>query len=215
MKKSLLTLGACLAVAAGASAQGSLNINTPSSGAGFNTISSSASAGSGWYSGNLTITLWTIAASGNSTVVSTINSDAASAATEQAAISLITGSFTQQAFGTSTEALSQSLLVTGGNWGAGAPGVYSVGTAGTLSGSTDIYYALIAENSAGTLEGGLVLNGEAGYLPGAPSPGQPTQMSSIWPSTQNVLLAPVPEPTTLALAGLGGLSMLFLRRRKA
>lgn len=26
---------------------------------------------------------------------------------------------------------------------------------------------------------------------------------------------PVPEPTTLALAGLGGLSMLFLRRRKA
>jgi len=28
-------------------------------------------------------------------------------------------------------------------------------------------------------------------------------------------IAPVPEPTTLALAGLGGLSMLFLRRRKA
>jgi len=28
-------------------------------------------------------------------------------------------------------------------------------------------------------------------------------------------VAPVPEPTTLALAGLGGLSMLFLRRRKA
>lgn len=29
------------------------------------------------------------------------------------------------------------------------------------------------------------------------------------------VVAPVPEPTTLALAGLGGLSMLFLRRRKA
>lgn len=28
-------------------------------------------------------------------------------------------------------------------------------------------------------------------------------------------VAPVPEPATLALAGLGGLSMLFLRRRKA
>jgi hypothetical protein len=28
-------------------------------------------------------------------------------------------------------------------------------------------------------------------------------------------VGPVPEPTTLALAGLGGLSMLFLRRRKA
>jgi len=30
-----------------------------------------------------------------------------------------------------------------------------------------------------------------------------------------LVLNPVPEPTTLALAGLGGLSMLFLRRRKA
>jgi len=30
-----------------------------------------------------------------------------------------------------------------------------------------------------------------------------------------LLLDPVPEPTTLALAGLGGISMLFLRRRKA
>jgi hypothetical protein len=28
-------------------------------------------------------------------------------------------------------------------------------------------------------------------------------------------IGPVPEPTTLALAGLGGLSMLFLRRKKA
>lgn len=30
-----------------------------------------------------------------------------------------------------------------------------------------------------------------------------------------LVLLPVPEPTTLALAGLGGLSMLFLRRRKS
>lgn len=31
----------------------------------------------------------------------------------------------------------------------------------------------------------------------------------------NISISPVPEPTTLALAGLGGISMLFLRRRKA
>jgi len=30
-----------------------------------------------------------------------------------------------------------------------------------------------------------------------------------------ITLLPVPEPTTLALAGLGGISMLFLRRRKS
>ena len=29
-----------------------------------------------------------------------------------------------------------------------------------------------------------------------------------------MLLSPVPEPTTLALAGLGGLSLMLIRRRK-
>src|SRR5262249_40819493 len=31
----------------------------------------------------------------------------------------------------------------------------------------------------------------------------------------SISISPVPEPATLALAGLGGVSMLFLRRRKA
>jgi hypothetical protein len=35
------------------------------------------------------------------------------------------------------------------------------------------------------------------------------------PTNPELVLLPVPEPATLALAGLGGLSMLFLRRRKS
>jgi hypothetical protein len=35
------------------------------------------------------------------------------------------------------------------------------------------------------------------------------------PTVDAITLNPIPEPTTLALAGLGGISMLFLRRRKA
>ena len=31
---------------------------------------------------------------------------------------------------------------------------------------------------------------------------------------ENLVLSPVPEPATLAVAGLGGLSMLLIRRRK-
>jgi hypothetical protein len=32
--------------------------------------------------------------------------------------------------------------------------------------------------------------------------------------TETLIINPVPEPTTLALAGLGGLSLLLFRRRK-
>jgi hypothetical protein len=49
-----------------------------------------------------------------------------------------------------------------------------------------------------------------------PTTGAPGSLpSGIWGNSTLVLYTvPVPEPTTLALAGLGGLSMLFLRRRK-
>lgn len=39
--------------------------------------------------------------------------------------------------------------------------------------------------------------------------------SGLGGTNPELVLTPVPEPTTLALAGLGGISMLFLRRRKA
>jgi hypothetical protein len=46
--------------------------------------------------------------------------------------------------------------------------------------------------------------------------GDPVLFTSVFPAGSLVLDAvPVPEPATLALAGLGGLSMLFLRRRKS
>ncbi|HEX3626374.1 MAG TPA: PEP-CTERM sorting domain-containing protein [Verrucomicrobiae bacterium] len=51
------------------------------------------------------------------------------------------------------------------------------------------------------------------YASGASSSSPVSALSSSGLSKFGV--APVPEPTTLALAGLGGLSMLFLRRRKA
>lgn len=50
-----------------------------------------------------------------------------------------------------------------------------------------------------------------------PSSGVPGNLpGNIWGNGSLVLYSvPVPEPTTLALAGLGGISMLFLRRRKS
>jgi hypothetical protein len=51
--------------------------------------------------------------------------------------------------------------------------------------------------------------------PASSTPG--TALGTLGFANNSLVLyaVPVPEPTTLALAGLGGISMLFLRRRKA
>jgi hypothetical protein len=49
---------------------------------------------------------------------------------------------------------------------------------------------------------------------GAPNGTPPTTASQLAGWTSPVLVAPVPEPSTLALAGLGAAAMLVLRRRK-
>jgi hypothetical protein len=213
MKKSLLTLGAVVAVAAGASAQGVLGISNPSS-AGFNTTTSNPLASGGWYSGNLTLAIYTLA---SSAPVAQINADETSAATVGAGIGLITADGTLQditASGGSVEAASQPVTVNGGLLASTSEGTYGIGTSGTLSPTADIYYALVFTGGTGGVEGAVVLTGTGAYTPGTAQTSD--QASGLWPANQqNVFLTPVPEPATLALAGLGGLSMLFLRRRKA
>jgi len=222
MKKTLLTLGAILGISAGAFAQGTLLVENSQQpqGAGFNSVSSSpADTGAGgtfsdFPTGTITLEIFSIAASGNASLASQINADAASAATEQTALGLITSDFTQQAYGSSvsSESLSSTWNITGGDFsGSQAGSTITIGTAGTLTSGSSVYYALVA--ILGSREGVLVLNADGPYEAGG-GQNPAASMNADWPD-QNLLLAPVPEPTTLALAGLGGLSMLFLRRRKA
>jgi hypothetical protein len=70
--------------------------------------------------------------------------------------------------------------------------------ASSYSSAADLGYSGMVDVSVGTTVGD----------PNATSPETATAFG-VAPVT------PVPEPATLALAGLGGLSMLFLRRRKA
>jgi len=56
---------------------------------------------------------------------------------------------------------------------------------------------------------------QGGYVsPNAGAPGSSVGQLGYANNSLVLYSVPVPEPTTLALAGLGGLSMLFLRRRK-
>ncbi len=121
------------------------------------------------------------------------------------------------------------------NWGAPTGGNYSTGSidyytivgwsasfgsswstisselaAGTLTGLGSFGQTAVAYNYAGGGPGGLpavnVFSSSAQTgLAG----------SGGLPSTAALVFAAIPEPTTLALAGLGGLSTLFLRRRKS
>ena len=213
MKKSLLTLGAILGISTGALAQGTLAFTAA---AGINTETSNGSASGGWYTGNVIVAIYTIAAAGNAALANTINADEQSAGTEVFGINLIESDFTLQDISpignpAGAEAASQTDAVSGG--ALVSEGNTQVGTAATLSETTPIYYALVLTSQDGIWEGAVVMNNPAaGY---DPSTSPVNNMTSEYPADGQNIILPVPEPTTLALAGLGGLSMLFLRRRKA
>jgi len=86
-------------------------------------------------------------------------------------------------------------------------------TAGTLGGSGWFGQSAVAYNYSGGGPNGLAavnLFATTAQTQLAGSGGLPAVGGIVLNS-----LTPVPEPATLALAGLGGISMLFLRRRKS
>jgi hypothetical protein len=220
MKKTLFTFGAVAAFVASACGQAEIALINPLN-AGFNTATTNpldSPTSPDWYTGDITLQVYTIPAAGNYSLATTINNYAANPATAYLAISLVVNYFTHQnissQFGSlNTEAFSQTLSITDGWFPPQEEGYYYVGTASSLSQNTPVFFALVAETPGG-VAGALVLDeSSSGYTP---SPGgiyMANEASSMWPD-QNLLL-PLPEPATLALAGLGGLSMLFLRRLRA
>lgn len=223
MKKTLLTLGMVLGVSAMAFGQGSIYVQGAAL-AGFNTVSSNPndSGAGGTYSdfisGTVSLQLFSQTTAADASLLSqatAINTDAA-AGNESGAAALLAADFTQQNWGLTqaAESSTYSLAVTGGTINPSQEADYAVGTASTLTSGAVGLYALEAtwSNAGTTYTGVIVLNGAGAQgLGGGSNPA--FSMNINWPN-QNILLTPVPEPTTLALAGLGGLSMLFLRRRK-
>jgi hypothetical protein len=217
MKKTLLTFGAAAAFVASACGQAQIIINNPAS-AGFNTATSDPNSLTGWFTGNISLEVWTIPAAGNFSLATTINNDAANAATVQTAIDLVQLDFNQQNISIqggslSTEAPSQTVSIFDGDIAATSQGNYEIGTASSLPQGTPVFFALLALTTTGTPNAGVIVldDSSSGYLPAPGVPNPPNVVALMWPNDQqNVLL--VPEPATLALAGLGGLPLLFLRR---
>jgi len=125
----------------------------------------------------------------------------------------LAGNFAAQGGGNSISALGATPLPNGSAFNNGT--TYSVALVGWSSNLGSSWTAVSAELQSGVWSAA----GNFGYVvasvnPSAAAPGNsPTGMFGN--NSLTLYSVPVPEPTTIALAGLGGLSMLFLRRRKA
>jgi len=225
MKKLIVTSLASIAAVA-AFAQGSINIDsantqitTPGAAA---TDPNNATT---WYSpsDNLTINAsfyYLATSSASAGQINAINAlDGTASGSTTAFNDMVALGFTE------VSDTTQNGLTIGSENGAVDDGAISFanGTMGLSGAPTSAtgWLAFVAVGGAGAFSGfeGLLIgsNSTGGNPNATPIAGQAANMSGIDAIGQNLVLEPtsvVPEPATLAFAGLGGLSMLLIRRRK-
>jgi hypothetical protein len=207
MKKLTLTIAALLGLSMGAYAQGYIIVSAESltGGAYVTTNTAYASSPNSWPSGGLgpvgtpiTVELWAANPS-DASVASTINNaDLLNGATAVADM-MASDDF--------TEVYSTSLTIDAG-YGVGEFTQGSTQIAGLTGGLVSSGNSVVmVEVIDGNLEGVI------GGLQGIGTSQSPVDLNGWNATGNNLLLSPVPEPATLALAGLGGLSLLLFRRR--
>ena len=224
MKKIVLTLIASAATL-GAFAQGSLTtvqamfsndgITTP----GANASNPDLAALGLYYTGNLQLELFYSASPTANANVAAINALDGTAGGGAAALALLTAG---NGWSLASASPSSTSLTTGFLTGAASVGSFTAATPNTIglvgvpTGGTG-FIALYVQGVGGTYagySGVLAWSGQAlgGNLNGAP-PGTAANIIHD-PSVLNLVLTQVPEPSTMALAGLGMASMFLFRRRK-
>jgi len=206
MKKLLLTGLAVAGLTVGASAQGWFNLDTSS----FLNNGVAEGSNTGWYTGTAGFEVWEL----NGTTAATIN------AINTAALTSGAGAYALLAAdGFKLEATLVGQSVSSGTITLGPVKMGDVSPAGST-----VTIALAAWDSGSATWTAAVGGGakNAGVI----AMSQPTTDYSISPNpppsdmtwnggmSQNLVMLPVPEPSTFALAGLGAAALLIFRRRK-
>lgn len=227
MKKTLLTLGAVLSVSAGAFAQGSVTFETakPSPGVAVEQWNPDSASGFGtaandWYNGSLTLEVFYAPGSDSNAA----NEVAAINAAEEAGGNYDSGATLALLAGDTDFTLETFANASSGTLGPENESVTVACSDGVFDTTVDLPNVPSESNAYWILLGYAAIGGEP-YLGlvgldnmSTGAPGAPEDDYVAWQAAAiNLDLATdfVPEPTTLALAGLGGLTMLLLRRRKA
>lgn len=217
MKKIILTSVATMGLVAGVFAQGQINVDNSVFGAGVS-IGASQSAGQGdYFSGDLTLQVWYLNAA---TLPGNVTSDGNLNTTGLTAYNNLT-----------TDGFSLAQTYADINITSGDAGVFTLGSL-ILPNATpgdDIIVALVAwasgANGTTTIPGSSFATAENGGVfafvnpttsTTANPPATPAPLSG-WSGGNDLVMVPVtavPEPGTMALAGLGSLSLFLLRRKK-
>jgi hypothetical protein len=222
MKKIIVTTLAITGLALGAYAQGSLNqVQTLFSSDGI-TVGGTGAANPGttldseWYTGNIALEVfYASTASVTANQVTAINAlDGVSGAAALALMQTDGFSLVSATSTTGSTAGSLSYAVNFGGFTTADPN--TIGLLAPTATGTTAWIAIYAVAVGGTYDGysGVLAWSQltGGNLTTTPA-GTPAIITTD-PAGLNLVLTTVPEPCTMALLGLGGLSLLVIRRRK-
>jgi PEP-CTERM motif len=216
VKKFIITTVAVSALSLSALAQGSLNVNATVANDPGITLqgvnATSTTLATTYFSGTMSLQVWFLAGTtvpANIDALNGINGTAAAALLGPDGFTEVsTTTFGGSTVGSVNGTISGGSFAFGGNIGLGS--AVPTATQGVLA----LVGTAVGGANAGWI-GVIDFVNSTGGNPTTVPAGTPATLTGWGALNQNlVLTSPVPEPSTMALAGLGGVAALLFRRRK-